>query len=108
MTTAEIKKLVDSIKNIRVEANLIESAETPETDNESLSETEETDNAETVSEIKKTTKTTPTTNKKTEINEFITEVLKKYGDKKIVFTLTVDGVQTPITFNYQPKEKSNK
>lgn len=108
MTTAEIKKLVDSIKNVRVEANLIESAETPETDNESLSEITESDNKEIVSEIKKTTKTTPTTNKKTEINEFISEVLKKYGDKKIVFTLTVDGVQTPITFNYQPKDKSNK
>ncbi len=105
MTTAELKKLVDSIKNIRVEANLIESAEMPETDNESLSET---DNKETVSEIKKTTKPTPTTNKKTEINDFISEVLKKYGDKKIVFTLAVDGIATPITFNYQPKEKSNK
>ncbi len=109
MTTAELKKLVDSIKNIRVEANLIGDTESvfdvAEKDNESLSET---DNKETVSEIKKTTKTTPTTNKKTEINDFISEVLKKYGDKKIVFTLAVDGIATPITFNYQPKEKSNK
>lgn len=94
MTVANIKKIIDNVVNVRVKADVVESEE----DKENVSNEVEA----------KADKKIASTDKKTDINAFISDIMKKYGDKVILFDIKIDGVDEKITFTYTPKEKVNK